>query len=138
MAVSPYLFMVILIVLLLLVFLVWLYIKKRQQNMAKESGRSLVSAVAPPAFSELQKVIIDSKSSSETLEQAAEDIITYYGIIGNFNEYAALIEHMCRHRHITAKIVLRFEKALCNNNPEYARNIERTLQKALSSRRPFV
>ncbi len=64
MAISPYLFMGILIVLLLLVFLVWLYIKKRQQNMAKESGRSLSSAVVPPAFSELQKVMIDSKSSS--------------------------------------------------------------------------
>ncbi|RUM62709.1 MAG: hypothetical protein DSZ03_06245 [Sulfurimonas sp.] len=133
MAVSSYLFVGILVLLLVLVALVWYYIKRSKTEDTRAPGHGM--AAATPTFLELQACVADAASTPEALEQAAEDIMTYYGTIEHFDAYATVIQQMCRHAKIKAATIVRFDKALRHQNPSYARQIDRILQKALYSRK---
>jgi len=125
--ISLYLFISIAVLSLLLVSLVGFYILKRKQKRERE--RTDTKAV--PTFQELQEIIANDASSVMRLEQAAEDIIMYYGTIEYFDDYVVLIQKMCQHRNIKAKTIVQFEKALGHANPSYAKQIETIFQKAL-------
>ncbi len=135
MTISHYLFLAVALLLFLLVVLVWLYIKRDKQKRQEEKEYNPMRTVTLPTFLELQEIIANDTSTAEVLEQAAKDIITYYGTIENFNDYAIVIQHMCQHHKIKAKTIVQFDKALTNKNRSYAQQINRVLQQALHSRK---
>jgi len=134
MTISLYLFISILLLLFLLVTLVWLYIRRRKQKYTEGNEQHTPYRATPPTFLALQEIVINDASSSEALEQATEDIIKYYGTIETFSDYTVVIHNMCRHRNIKAKTIIQFEKALCEKNPSYVKQITKVFKQALDSR----
>ncbi len=128
------LFVGILLLLLLLLILVWFYIRRRKQYGLHHRESCSRHTAIPPTFQELQEVIANPESTLEAVEQALDDIMTYYAGIEQLGDYAQIIHNMCRHGNIGAKTIVRFEKALREHNPSYAREIEKILQKALDAR----
>ena len=96
-----------------------------------------------PDFTTLLEVIRDKKSTTQELKEAVELIIKYYGKIPKklgmrahpkFELYSEIILRLCHHPNINKEIILRLDRELERQNPEYKLEINDSLEKGLNTR----
>ncbi len=139
--VSAYLIGGIVLTLSVLIILVLLYIRQKQQKMVLDTSLQQNVQKGVPSFKRLWAIVDADDTQPATLRQALDNMVKYYGVITveqgelaeeSFQSYAKIITALCRHQHADAKMIVRFESALCRQNSRYAAEIEVCFQRALS------
>ena len=137
--------MVLLVVLLILVF-AYVYTRsaKRKSDMqAKKPAVQPQKVKKPRSFEELRSVIKNKRSAASELQEALDELLLHYGTIErklgvrphpDFDRYMEILFTICRHPNTNKDIVVSFDKRLAEKNPDYRREIDEALQRALSSR----
>ena len=115
-------------------------VKKRAQERKEELHQKAKEEIL--AFDELRAIVRRSSSSREDLERAVEQIVKHYVKIHpklgirthpEFDKYVDLIVHLVRHRNTSKELILKLDRELTKNNPEYKAELNDTLSKALNS-----
>lgn len=122
----------------------YLYITyKNPPKKKKNSQKPLHIREVKPDFTTLLEVIRDKKSTTQELKEAVELIIKYYGKIPKklgmrahpkFELYSEIILRLCHHPNINKEIILRLDRELERQNPEYKLEINDSLEKGLNTR----
>ncbi len=136
--------LVVLLTLLIVLFLVpWKRKKKKlhtKKSQGKEATQRKREEVLP--FDELRAVVRRRSSSSEDLEMAIDQVIKHYAKIHpklgirnhpDFDKYVDLIVHLVRHKNTNKDLIIKLDKALTHENPQYKAELNDTLTKALNS-----
>lgn len=103
-------------------------------------GKSKTTAVSTPAsietFESLSEIIKSRSSSSRELNHAVEMILDHFASMNSHTveKYKHLLESLCTHPRTDSKLILRFEKTLRTNNPDYSHEIEKALAVGLAQR----
>lgn len=127
-------------------FLVLLYLysshtKKTQKKKAPK--KPLHVKEVKPDFSTLLEVIKDKKSTTRELNEPIDLVLKYYGKIPKklgirahpeFEKYSEFIIRICHHPHVNKDIILKLDKELHKQNPEYALELDDSLTKGLNTR----
>lgn len=113
-------------------------VRKRREQLLVEVPETRV-----PTYQELKSILKNKNSSYETLEDAIEKIIDYYGDIEpkiagrqskDFDRYMELIFIICKHKNTDKKLILNFERDLARMNPQYKKDLDNAVTKGLSFR----
>jgi len=103
-------------------------------------GKSKTPAASTPVtietFESLSDIIKNRSSSARELHHAVDMILKRFGSINahTIGKYQYLLETLCVHPHTDSKLILRFEKTLRTNNPDYSSVIEKSLASGLAQR----
>lgn len=103
-------------------------------------GKSKTIAVSVPetieTFESLSNIIKNRSSSARELNHAVEMILNHFGTMNahTSGKYKHLLEELCVHPRTDSKLILRFEKTLRTNNPDYTNEIEKSLAVGLAKR----
>ncbi len=112
-------------------------VKKKNTDTPKKKEDEVL------AFDALLAIVKRKSSSTEELEKAVDQIVKHYSRIHpkmgvrahpDFDKYVDLIVHLVRHKNTNKNLVLRLDRALIRNNPDYKAELNDTLTKALNSR----
>lgn len=139
---------IILILLVVLFILMLVLVSRPSKKKPLKQQKSGVKQDIPlkrkaRSFDELIGVLKAKKSSAAELDDALQEMIRHYGKITpklgtrphpDFDNYMLAILLICRHPNTTKDIVLDFDKALCQRNPDYKRDISSAIQKGLNAR----
>ncbi len=132
-----------LVVLLILVFVLVARSSKKKPVQKKSTAATPSKKKKTRSFDELVAVLKDKTSSADELSNALKEMIGSYGKITpklgtrphpDFDKYMLVILIICRHRHTNKNIILNFDRALSERNPDYKREISDAVQKGLNSR----
>lgn len=117
--------------LFLLIGLVALYVW-----IGKSKTQTVLTPTTIETFESLSEIIKNRSSSSRELHHAVDMILNRFGSINahTINQYQYLLETLCVHPHTDSKLILRFEKTLRTNNPDYSNVIEKSLASGLAKR----
>ena len=116
---------------------------KNPSKKKKNSPKPLHIREAKPDFTTLLGVIRDKKSTTQELQEAVDLIIKYYGKIPKklgmrahpkFELYSEIILRLCHHPNTNKEIILRLDRELERQNPEYKLEINDSLEKGLNTR----
>ena len=136
--------LIVLLTLLVIVFILPARAKKKKKAQAKKSVKKVVEEkekVLP--FDELRAIVRRKSSTTEDLQKAVDQIVEHYSKIHpkmglrshpDFDKYVDLIVHLVRHRNTNKDLILKLDRALVKNNPDYKAELNDTLTKALNSR----
>ena len=136
--------LIVLLTLLVIVFILPARAKKKKKAQAKKSVKKAVEEkekVLP--FDELRAIVRRKSSTTEDLQKAVDQIVEHYSKIHpkmglrshpDFDKYVDLIVHLVRHRNTNKDLILKLDRALVKNNPDYKAELNDTLTKALNSR----
>lgn len=116
--------------LFLLIALVALYVWIGKSKTAVEVQETVET------FESLGNIIKNSSSSAKELNHAVETILLRFGKMNahTVGKYKHLVEALCTHPRTDSKIILKFEKTLRTNNPDYSHEIEKSLAVGLAAR----
>jgi hypothetical protein len=118
--------------LFILILLVTLYVWSD-----KSKKKSPPAEIEPDeSFESLSAIIKNRTSNSRELHHAVETILARFGTISSHSigKYKALLEYLCTHPQTTSQLILKFEKTLRTNNPEYEHELEKALAIGLAAR----
>ena len=136
--------LIVLLTVLVIVFILPARAKKKKKAQAKKSVKKVVEEkekVLP--FDELRAIVRRKSSTTEDLQKAVDQIVEHYSKIHpkmgirshpEFDKYVDLIVHLVRHRNTNKDLILKLDRALVKNNPDYKAELNDTLTKALNSR----
>ncbi len=94
-------------------------------------------------FEQIRSIIKNKNSSSEDLALAVDQLVKHYATITpkmgirshpDFDKYVEIMMYLVRHRNTNKDLILKLDKALTKNNPQYRAELNDTLTKALNSR----
>ena len=114
--------------------------EKEKQQAKKDS----LTEELPTDLESLKIIIQDKKSSTQILAKALDLIIEYHGTVHtklglrahpDFDIYAEILFSLCGHKNADKTIVVKFDKALGDLNPDYKEDINEAMTKGLNSRR---
>ena len=114
--------------------------KKKKKKVAVKKSDDGINTSLPA----LKKIIKNRKSSAEKLSEALDLIIKHHGVItkktagrthADFDIYMDILFTICRHPNTNKNIIIKFDRALTDKNPEYKSNINDALTKGLESKR---
>lgn len=139
--------LLVLLVLLIVIFVLPSRAKKKKSSSSLSKTASKV-ALEPKdlkelSFDELRAIVRKRSSTTKDLEDAIEQIVKSYSKIHpkmglrthpDFDMYIDLIVHLVRHKNTNTALVLKLDRALVKNNPDYKAELNDALQKALNSR----
>jgi hypothetical protein len=93
-------------------------------------------AGGPRSFDALEAIVLNRKSSKEELRDATEAIAKQYGKIyaTTLTRYTRIIVSLCRHPQTDKRIIVDFDRALREQNPNLKTEIDIALKKGLDSR----
>jgi len=120
--------------------LVLLYTSKGRSPKSEPVSPSLQepyrAAARPRTFDELEAVILDRKSSKEQLRDASAEIGSRFARVyaTTLGRYSHIIVALCRHPKTDKDIVVAFDRALREANPNLRQELDAALQKGLNSR----
>lgn len=103
-------------------------------------GKSKTTVVEVPkgieTFESLSEIIKSRASSARELNHAVEMILEHFGTMNahSVGKYKHLLEALCTHPRTDSKLILKFEKTLRTNNPDYTHDIEKSLAVGLAAR----
>lgn len=92
----------------------------------------------------IRHVIRNRNSTKEELAEAVDMVLKYHknipeklGVRTNpkFDAYMEIFVTLCRHKNATKDMILKLDKELVKNNPEYKSEINDAITKGLNSRR---
>lgn len=94
------------------------------------------ASAAPRGFDALEAVVLNRKSSKEELRDATLGIARQYGKIyaTTLTRYTRIIVALCRHPQTDKRIIVDFDRALRDQNPNLKTEIDMALKKGLDSR----
>ena len=113
---------------------------KKKKNISKSTQKK----ESVYTFLELSKIVKDKNSATQLLQWALDVIVKYHGKIkpkdgskvnDDFYNYSEIIIRICRHPNTTKELILNFDKALRERNPEYSKEINDSLTKGIKSRK---
>lgn len=118
--------------LFILILLVTLYV---WSDKSKQKSPS-VEIEPNESFESLSAIIKNNASSNQELHYAIETVLERFGTISSHSigKYKILLQHLCTHPHTTSQLILKFEKTLRMNNPEYEHELEKALAIGLAAR----
>ena len=133
------------VVLGLLIFLLFFLFpeedKKKKKVVVSKTHKNDDTDISLPA---LKKIIKNRLSKTEQLSEALDLIIQHHGTItkktagrthADFDIYMDILFTICRHPNTNKNIIIKFDRALSNKNPDYKSNINDAITKGLESRR---
>ncbi len=116
--------------LFILILLVALYVWNSKSKPVANDPKHIET------FESLSDIIKNRSSSSRELHHAVDVILNRFGTMTShtIGKYKALLETLCVHPHTNSQLILRFEKTLRTNNPNYSHDIEQSLARGLAAR----
>jgi hypothetical protein len=119
--------------------------KKKQQVKSKQTtfSKQVNKKEKVLSFDELRAIVRKKSSTTKDLEYAVDEIVKHYSKIHpkmgvrthpDFDKYIDLIVHLVRHKNTNKDLILKLDRALTKNNPDYKAELNDTLTKALNSR----
>lgn len=116
--------------LFILILLVALYVWSSKSKPTSNDPKHIET------FESLSEIIKNRASSSRELHHAVDVILNRFGTMTShtIGKYKALLETLCVHPHTNSQLILRFEKTLRTNNPNYSHDIEQSLARGLAAR----
>ncbi|HFB53983.1 MAG TPA: hypothetical protein ENJ67_04555 [Sulfurimonas autotrophica] len=135
--------LVVILGILIMFFLYTPTTKKKKPEKKKKAYTQESKAKPKHELKDLLEVIRNKNSTTEQLSEALDDIIKYHGHIHpklgirchpDFDIYSEILLRICRHPNTTKDIIIKFDKELERQNPEYVREINDSLTKGLNSR----
>ena len=137
------LILIALVLLFVVVVLIYFLVRpKKQRKIEQKSSAAPVRAVHYE-FPMLLQIIKDKESSSQELQEALDLVLKYFPTIHpklgmrahpDFERYEELLLFLCWHPNVNSKMIVKFEKELSKNNPEYKTFINDSMTKGLDSR----
>jgi hypothetical protein len=134
-----------LVVILGILILIFFYIPSKKKTEPKKQKSQLQES--PPKkdykLKDLLQIIRNKKATTEELGEALDLVIKHYGHIHaklglrthpDFDIYSEILLRICRHPNTNKDIIIKFDKALEERNPNYVREINDSLTKGLNSR----
>ena len=135
------------VLLTLLIILFVLPAKSKKKKHSSKPDTKSVDVVLQEEkvlpFDELRAIIRRRSSSTQELQKAVDQIVHHYSKIHpkmgirkhpDFDKYVDLIVHLVRHKNTNKDLILKLDRALVKNNPDYKAELNDTLTKALNSR----
>jgi ABC-type multidrug transport system fused ATPase/permease subunit len=140
--------LIVVLMVLIAIFLLPKKIKSKKTNKAnqKQETKSQVPKKQEEkvlSLDELIAIVKNKSSTTKELDDAINQIIKHYAKIPpkmgirshpDFDKYVKLVVYLVRHRNTNKDLVLKLDRALVKNNPEYKAELNDTLNKALNSR----
>ena len=135
--------LIVLLTLLVIVFILPAKAKKKKVEAKKSPTKSAPPKEEVLPFDELRSIVRRKSSTTEDLQKAVDQIVKHYSKIHpkmgirthpDFDKYVDLIVHLVRHRNTNKDLILKLDRALTKNNPDYKAELNDTLTKALNSR----
>lgn len=117
--------------LFLLIVLVALYVWIGKSKALVEPTSETIET-----FESLSEIIKNRSSSARELNHAVDVILSRFGSMNahTAGKYKYLLEALCVHPRTDSKLILKFEKTLRTNNPDYSHEIEKSLAVGLAKR----
>ncbi|WP_304545113.1 hypothetical protein [Sulfurimonas microaerophilic] len=112
--------------------------KKEQEILAQMAKKD-----SDYTFEELYSIVKNKHTTTEKLQWALDVIIKYHGNIppkngihlsNDFYKYSEVLLRICQHPNTTKDLILEFDKALRELNPEYKKEINDFLTRGLNAR----
>ena len=135
--------LVITLVVLIMIFLLPFKIRGKRKQSKQIRIEQKKEKEEQFTFNQIRSIVKNRNSTTKDLEQAIDQLIKYYikippksGYRSNpeFDKYIEIIFYLVRHENTNKNLVLKIDKALIKNNPEYKAQIDDALNKALTSR----
>ena len=88
-------------------------------------------------------MIKDKNSTTQELSEAVDAVLKYYGKIPKksglrahpeFDKYSEFILRTCHHPNVSKEIILKLDKGLHKQNPQYALELDDSLTIGLNTR----
>ena len=125
----------------ILLVLVLIYVggsssKPAPVSVSPEPAADPKAPAAPRGFDALEAVILNRKSSKQELRDATLAIAKQYGKVyaTTLTRYTRIIVALCRHPQTDKRIIVDFDRALRDQNPNLKTEIDMALKKGLDSR----
>ena len=138
-----------LLIILLFVFILPAHKKKKQQQKEAQKKKSQNKKQEKkediPTFDALRAKVRTTSLSKEELEESIDLIIKYYSKIPHklgtrthpdYDKYLDLMIALARHPQTDKTLILRLDRALHKENPQYKIELNEALRRALNARTP--
>jgi len=129
------------VLLALLMFLLFYNFGSKKTKIVKSSTKVKTNS------EQKQDTSLEAKrnqhSSTQKLQEALKLVLEHHGTIHpklgsrahpDFDSYSEILFNIARHQHISKDVLLKFDKALQKQNPEYKKEINEALMRGLNSR----
>lgn len=122
--------------LFLLVLLVGIYVWLHKKVPLSEPIIQPSKGERSESFETLCALIHNPASDAVELTHAAEAILERFGHFStrSLSLYTELLEKLCVHPSTNSKLILKFEKTIRSNNPQFASEIDHALSRGLAAR----